>query len=138
MKDDLIFETTHWKVILMDDQTYLGRCVIVLKRKCGDLAEVTEEEMLDFLNLVKILESKARRAFGAVMFNWGCLMNDAYQNTPPDPQVHWHFRPRYDREVTFAGEKFVDTDFGHHYLRGTSRILSDAVRQEIIKALQSS
>jgi len=72
------------------------------------------------------------------MFNWGCLMNDAYQITPPNPQVHFHFRPRYDREVSFAGEKFIDPNFGHHYIREPKRLVSDGIRQKIVKAIQNS
>ena len=138
MGKDLIFETKYWKIILSDDQTYLGRCSAVLKRKCGDLAEVAEDEMLDFLNLIKIFESKVRHVFGAKMFNWTCLMNGAYQKTPPDPQVHFHVRPRYDKEIVFISEKFIDTDFGHHYIRGTYRILSPDIREKIIEAIKNA
>lgn len=103
--------------MLMQEQTYLGRCVIVLKRTCGDLAETTEDEMSDFLTLVRKLENLCRKTFGATMFNWTCLMNNAYQVSPPDPQVHWHFRARYDKSVEVAGKIFTDPNFGHHYLR---------------------
>lgn len=112
-----ILETPLWEVILMEDQRYLGRCVLVLKRSCGDLAELKQEEILDFFDLVKKLEAALRKTFDATMFNWGCLMNDAYQETPPNPQVHWHFRPRYNHPVQFAGQTFTDPNFGHHYLR---------------------
>lgn len=112
-----ILETEHWRVALnKDDQRYLGRSVVVLKRKCGDLAEVTEEEFLDFRAIVGRLESLFRKTFGATMFNWACLMNLAYREVPPNPQVHWHFRPRYNHPVEIAGEKFEDPNFGSHYL----------------------
>lgn len=121
----------------MPDQTYFGRCVVVLKRKCGDLADVTNEEMIDLLeNVVRKLESAFRKAFGATMFNWACLMNNAYQEKPPDPQVHWHLRPRYDRIVEFEGETFVDSDFGHHYERHTERVVGDDIREKIIMKLR--
>jgi len=113
-----IIETPYWEVILMDKQLYLGRSVVVLKRPCGDMAELNQEEILDFFDLVRKLESALRQTFGATMFNWGCLMNDAYRETLPKPQVHWHFRPRYDHAVQFAGQTFADPNFGHHYLRG--------------------
>lgn len=122
-EDIIIFETPYWFVKLMPKQLYLGRCVIVLKRKCGDLAELTQEEVLDFAEVVKKLEGVLRRTFKATMFNWGCLMNDAYQVTPAEPQVHWHFRPRYDQPVEFAGHTFADPNFGHHYLREDNEYL---------------
>lgn len=123
----------------MPDQFYLGRCVIVLKRKCGALADLTKEEVIDFWeNVVKKLEAAFKRSFGAVMFNWTCMMNDAYKNDPPDPQVHWHLRPRYDRVVEFEGETFTDPNFGHHYERHTERVISEDVRRKIIKKLQGN
>jgi len=110
-----IFETKFWKVELNKDQAYLGRCVIFLKRNCGDLADLNKDEILDFLNVVKKLEDKIRISFGATMFNWTCLMNDAYKSDNPKPQVHWHCRPRYKDIIEFEGIKFEDTEFAHHY-----------------------
>jgi len=135
-----LFETTHWKVILMDDQLYLGRSVVVLKRPCGDLAEVTNDEIIDFLALVRQYERLLRVVFGATMFNWACLMNNAYQETPAKPQVHWHVRPRYAAPVHFAGEVFEDPNFGHHYLRedGNRRILSPELLGSIAAGLKSA
>lgn len=128
----LILETTYWKVFLMSDQTYLGRSVVVLKReKCGDLADLTNEEMLDFLQMVKKIENAFRQTFKATMFNWTCLMNWAYKNNPPTPHVHWHFRPRYNHKVEFAGLEFADDKFGEHYERGTDRDVGD-VRKQIV------
>ena len=139
-KGDKIFETTYWQVILMPNQSYLGYCNVSLKRRnCGDLADVTNEEMLDFLQLVKILENTFRKAFDATMFNWTCLMNLAYQDSPPTPHVHWHFRPRYNRKVTFGGVEFVDQLFGQHYAwPPTERILSDKTRKLIIDEILKS
>jgi diadenosine tetraphosphate (Ap4A) HIT family hydrolase len=120
----------------MSDQTYLGRSVVVLKREnCGDLAELTKEEMLDFLELVGRLENAFRKAFNATMFNWSCLMNLAYQNVPPDPHVHWHFRPRYDHTVTFFGLDFIDPNFGKHYDLSTDRDIG-VVRKKITEEVK--
>ncbi len=135
--ESLIFETQYWKVYPSIDQTYLGRSIIFLKREnCGDLADLKPDEIIDFLLLVKKLENACRKAFGAVMFNWACLMNDAYQNVPPDPQVHWHCRPRYNHPVTFAGHEFEDTSFGTHYLRGTNFAVDSSVQRQIISAIK--
>lgn len=134
----LLFETDHWRVNLAEDQRYLGRCYVSLKRSCGDLADVTEEEMLDFLAVVRRFETLMREAFGATMFNWGCLMNNAYQEAEPKPQVHWHVRPRYEKVVTVAGETFEDPNFGHHYLRedGNIRVLPEELLATIATDLR--
>ncbi len=136
---DLIYETDFWRVIVAIDQTYLGRCVIVLKRDCGDLSEVSHEEMLDFLDNVVVKTEKAlRKAFGATLFNWGCLMNNAFQEENPKPQVHWHLRPRYQTAPIVLGEAFTDPNFGHHYERGVERKVTPEVKAEIIKKFREN
>ncbi len=135
--DNLIFETNHYKVILAEDQMYFGRCVVMLKRPCGTLAEVIEEEMLDLLKLIQRFESVFKKEYDATMFNYTCLMNGAYKNTPPNPQVHWHFRPRYDKAVIFQGVEFADPNFAHHYNREPKRILEANLQQSIVNDLRS-
>lgn len=133
---NLVYDTEFWKIILNDDQIYLGRCVVVLKRKCRDLSGLSHEEALDFLdNVVVKMEQSLRESFGADMFNWTCLMNNAYQEESPNPQVHWHLRPRYRKQVGFAGEIFTDPNFGHHYERGAERIVDEKTMKEIIKEI---
>lgn len=137
-----IFETTHWEIALMNKQRYLGRCVVVLKRNCGDLSELTNEEMLDFLAVVRELEDLLRKTFNATMFNWSCLMNAAYRESPPNPQVHWHFRPRYNHPVEFANELFEDPNFGEHYLShsldNAGRIVAPELQAQIVSELRKN
>ncbi len=136
-KDFILFETDFWKVILIDEQSYLGRCVILLKRDCDELSKVLSEEWLDFHeNIVKKLESTFKKVFGATMFNWSCLMNNAYQEKNPKPFVHFHFRPRYNEDVKFAGELFRDPDFGHHYNRSRKNIVSQELLQKIFDEIR--
>ncbi|MBU3923784.1 MAG: HIT family protein, partial [Nanoarchaeota archaeon] len=72
-----LFETKFWRVELNRDQAYLGRCVVVLKRECSSLSLVKEVEMVDFLKVIKKIEKKIRKVFGAENFNWSCLMNNS-------------------------------------------------------------
>ena len=67
-------------------------------------------------------------------------MNNAYQATPPNPQVHWHFKPRYNHPVEFAGEVFEDSNFGHHYLQGPEnrRFVSREVLEQIVAELRKN
>lgn len=132
---EFIFETEHWAVNLGSDQLYLGRSYVTLKRPCGDLADITKEEMLDFLEVVKKLENVFRKTFDATMFNWTCLMNNAYQEENPQPQVHWHFRPRYSHSVELSGKVYKDPNFGHHYLRGKEN--EDNVSNEVLKIINT-
>ncbi len=133
---NFIFESKYWKVFLNPEQSYLGRCVVTLKRHCSSLSQLKSEEWIDFVNLVKKLESLLKKAFGATMFNWSCFLNDAYQNNPPNPHVHWHLRPRYKQSVKFANRWFEDPDFSHHYSRDRKEIVDDKMIKKIIDKIR--
>jgi len=135
---DFIYETKYFRVFLADEQSYLGRCVIALKRHCETLSDLNEEEWLDFAKLVKHLESALKKAFDATMFNWTCLMNDAYKSSKPNPHAHGHFRPRYNHKVKFAGLVFEDTEFGYHYDRTRTLEVSDEVKKKIIQKIKDN
>jgi len=135
--NNYIAETKCWEVYLNPDQYYPGRCVIAAKRDVGEMSLLTDDEWLDFARLAKKIEIGFKKAFDATMFNWTCLMNDAYNNNPPNPHVHWHLRPRYNKTVEFAGIKFEDKEFGHHYARGTDQAVSPEVEEKIIKEVRN-
>lgn len=131
-----LFETKYWSVTLSEDQYYLGRCSVTLKRHCGDLAELTKEEQRNFFEVVKKLENAIRKAFGANLFNWTCLMNSSFKKKPWNPHVHWHVRPRYSKNVEFEGEIFEDKEFGSHYERKTDKKVSEQAIDEIINRIK--
>lgn len=128
---DPILNTQYWQVIIAPDQGYLGRCYVTLKEHKGDLAELTREEWLDYAEIVKKLETAVRSAFGAIVFNWGCLMNNAFQVSPATPHIHWHLIPRYDKTIDFDGMGFIDPLFGHHYDREQSQKVSEETLRRI-------
>jgi len=129
-----LYETKFWKVILRGDQAYLGRCVIVLKRESQEMSDLTPKEWSDFhANVIQKLEPAFKKAFDATMFNWTVIMSSAYKSETPNPQVHWHFRPRYSHDIDFAGEKFVDSEFAHHYDRKRTQLVSMDVLKKIFK-----
>lgn len=131
-----VFETEHWIVTLAgDDQSYLGRAYVKLRRHCGDLADLTESEWNDLQVVIRRYEKAAKAAFGACPFNWACLMNGAFQHANPSPHVHFHVRPRYASSVEFAGERFYDKEFGHHYVRNR-KAPSDEVVGMILNELK--
>ena len=42
-------------------------------------------------------------------------MNSFYKETAPDPHLHIHVRPRYDKPVMLNESIYTDSEFGHHY-----------------------
>jgi len=111
----LLFETEYWRICLAQNQSLLGTCVISLKRHAGDLADLTESELFEFLSVVKKVEASMRLAFEATMFNWSCYMNHSYRESSPNPHVHWWAIPRYNQNVEFGGLTFEDPHFGNPY-----------------------
>jgi len=79
------------------------------------LADLTRDELLEFLEVVKGVEGSTRLAFGASMFNWSCYMNHSYRESPPNPHIHWWAVPRYNHAVEFGGSTFEDPHFGNPY-----------------------
>lgn len=111
----LVSESNYWRIILAPNQSLPGRCVLHLKRHCNDLADITADELLDWLALVKLLESALKIAFDATLSNWSCYMNESYREDSPDPHVHWWAVPRYNHLVRIDSWIFEDPHFGRPY-----------------------
>lgn len=110
---ELIEETPHWMIFLAPSQRYLGTCVVALKRKTHDLSDVEDTEWVNFIDILRRLENSVKLAFKPNLFNWSCFKNMAFRDEDPDPEIHWHFLPRYRYEVEFEGVTFEDPDFGY-------------------------
>lgn len=136
----IIFETPYWKVELADEQLYLGRAYVACKTKRASLSELTDEEFTDLHNAIKKYETLLTKTFGATLFNWACLMNYGYREKPYTPQVHFHVRPRYDKDVVVNGEVFHDPNFGdHNHLTATmSKKVSPETFSKILEVLKSN
>lgn len=138
----LVFESTHWRVTLAPNQSLVGRCVVHLKRHAGNLASLTEDEVVDWLSVVRITEEALRSGFGASSLNWSCLMNHAYRESPTNPHVHWWAVPRYRHPVVVNGVTFEDPHFGspydHHRWQEVSKDVHEAIANTIRGAMQSA
>lgn len=138
----LLSESKYWRICLAPNQSLLGRCVIHLKRHTGDLANLSEDELLEFLDVVKRVEESTKSAFGATMFNWSCYMNHSYRENPPNPHVHWWAVPRYERQVEFGDLTFEDPHFGspydHYRVLEVDRDLKIAIADKLSTNLHSS
>jgi diadenosine tetraphosphate (Ap4A) HIT family hydrolase len=137
--DGYFLTTAYWKVDMVTDQMYLGRLVIKTIKPRVSLPDLTENEQKDFFVLIKKLESFFTEKIGATMFNYSCLMNNAYRDNET-PHVHYHFRPRYKNTVTVLDQEFSDPNFGEHYISPTlvksaPVIVPQDVREFIMKGL---
>lgn len=130
-----VLYTEFWNVFLNPNQAHLGRVYVNLGSHAGALSELTPDEWEDYAELAPRLELGIERVFGATMFNWTCLLNNAFQEEQPKPHVHHHLRPRYDHPVEFAGTIFEDPEFGLHYDRERKLYVPDEVFNAITERL---
>ena len=131
-----VYESRSWSVFLSDEQDYIGRCVLVLKRHCGSMSELTDDEWEELRGLVRRVEACLKTVLGAALCNWSCLMNSFYKAEAPDPHLHIHVRPRYDRPVLLNGNTYSDSEFGHHYAVKKDGRISDRDREAVFARLK--
>ena len=108
-----IYMGKYWEIIYFDKcQDFLGRCIIASKKE--SIPEVTIEEWAELSKLEAELERICKKLFNATMFNFCCLMNNAYRDNTK-PNVHFWFYPRYKEEVKIFDKKFKDIHFGYNF-----------------------
>lgn len=112
----LVLESANWTVYLADIQDYVGRCILVANRHCGNISDLNISEWTELKELIDKLEKFYKEILGADLCNWSCLMNSFHKKISPNPHVHIHVRPRYKQPIIINGRTYVDTEFGHHYI----------------------
>ena len=126
-----VYGSESWSVFLSDEQDYPGRCILVLKRHCNSMSELTDDEWDELRDLVRKVEACLKAVLGATLCNWSCLMNSFYKESAPDPHLHIHVRPRYDQPVMLNGNAYKDSEFGHHYALKKSGAIPDKDKEEV-------
>lgn len=63
--------------------------------------------------LQKEIERVCKKLFNSTMFNFACLMNNAYRDNEK-PHVHFQFIPRYNGERVILNKKYKDKHFGYN------------------------
>lgn len=63
-------------------------------------------------------------------------MNSFYKEPAPDPHLHIHVRPRYDKPVMINGHTYSDGEFGHHYGLNKSAVIPVNDREEVFDRLK--
>lgn len=131
-----VCESKSWSVFLSDEQDYIGRCILVLKRHCNSMSELTDDEWEELRDLVCKVEECLKAVLGATLCNWSCLMNNFYKEAAPNPHLHIHVRPRYDKPVILNGCTYTDSEFGHHYALNKSGVIPAKDKEEVFIRLK--
>lgn len=110
-----LYKTKNWNVIFVKwCQEFPGDCIIASNNNRESLSELTEEEWYELGQLEKELERISTKLFGATMFNFACLMNNAYRDNET-PNVHFHFIPRYKNPTKILNKIYKDKHFGYNF-----------------------
>ncbi|MBW4669961.1 MAG: hypothetical protein KME60_21740 [Cyanomargarita calcarea GSE-NOS-MK-12-04C] len=149
---DYIYETKFWVVLLAWKQIF-PRLVVFAKPNISgifyeNLSQMPIEVIIDFQNnVIKKIEPAFLQLFAGdvkedFVANWFCMMNDAYKEYPPKPQVHWHFKARIRNPIKIAQFQFTDPAFGHFPPRKEEKQLPEIdgtpeERLELIKIIRS-
>ncbi len=108
-----LYKGKYWDVIFGDwCQEFPGYCI--LSGKYESLGEMPSEAWLELGILEKELERVCKKVFGATMFNFTCLMNNAYRDNET-PHVHYHFFPRYKNTLLLFDKEYIDRHFGYNF-----------------------
>lgn len=108
-----LYQGKYWTVVFGDwCQEFIGYSIISAKEE--SLSNLTSEAWVELGQIEKELERVCQKIFGATMFNFSCLMNNAYRDHEK-PHVHFHFMPRYQEEVKLFGKTYHDIHFGYNF-----------------------
>jgi len=129
----LVLATKRHRLVIVQDQLYLGRAAIITQRHVSLMSGMTVSEEVEWRNIVNQYERVCMETFGAICLTEATLMNNAYVKPDPKPHMHSHLRPRYSEPVEFAGMMFKDPNFGHHHLHGPENVR--VVGDEVVEAI---
>ncbi len=101
------------------------------------MSEMNADEWEDLRKLICKVETCLKMVLGAALCNWSCLMNSFYKESEPDPHLHIHVRPRYDKPLMVNGNIYTDSEFGHHYAVKKDGEIPDKDRETVFSRLKN-
>ena len=107
-----LYQGKYWEVVFTDwCQEFPGECIISNNQE--SLSNLNEDEWIELGLIEKELERVCKKLFNATMFNFACLMNNAYRDNEK-PHVHFHFIPRYKDSLKLFNKTYQDRHFGYN------------------------
>ncbi len=108
-----LYKGKYFEVVFVDwCQEFIGQCIISGNKE--NLSDMTSEEWTELGKIEKELERVCKKLFNTTMFNFACLMNNAYRDNEK-PHVHFHFVPRYKDKVYLFNKTYADKHFGYNF-----------------------
>jgi len=94
-----------WTLAVNRNQDLLGKTMVVLRRPCTAVVELTPEEWASLHHELRRVVAALRTLFQPDQLNFAFLMN-------LDAQVHLHVVPRYAGPRKWHGDTFIDANWG--------------------------
>ena len=114
-----LYKGKTWEVVFGEwSQEFIGYSIISCNTE--NLSDLTSDDWAELGKLEKELERVCKKIFGATMFNFSCLMNNAYRDNEK-PHVHFHFMPRYKNEVNLFNKKYIEKTKRYIYKKRETR-----------------
>ena len=108
-----LYKGKYFEIVFEDwCQSFPGACIISGHKE--QLSDMTLEEWQELGILEKELERVCKKVFKATMFNFACLMNNAYRDNEK-PYVHFWFVPRYKEPIKLFNKEYKDRHFGYNF-----------------------
>ena len=137
-----LYKGKSWDVIFVDwCQEFPGDCIVSCDKE--KLSDLTNDDWVELGEIEKELERVTKKLFDATMYNFACLMNNAYRYNEK-PHVHFHFIPRYDGERVIFNKKYKDRHFGYNMwkwalsrFKSQKDIFTKEEKEKIFKMMQN-
>lgn len=115
--------------MLHPNQSYLGRAICYLNTYKEMLTELTEEEYIELLHVIRQYQAALTDLWHPDGWNYAQLGNVV-------PHLHVHFIPRYKSERMWEGAVFTDEHWGNHYAPAPNREENKNVNEKILFAIE--
>lgn len=125
----VVLDNDHWTLVLNENQATLGRAFFALKRHETDVAALTPEEVASLWTFLRETKAALSALFAPDHFNYMFLMNLT-------PHAHFHIFPRYAKSREFAGQEWMDGQYGDHYDPSENCPVDDAAMDALVNALR--
>jgi diadenosine tetraphosphate (Ap4A) HIT family hydrolase len=121
----------YWTLMVHPNQSYLGRAICYLNTYKESLVELTQEEYLELLEIIRKYQTALTKLWRPDGWNYAQLGNVV-------PHLHVHFIPRYKEPRTWEGITFVDERWGKHYAPAPKREEDKPVIEKIRFAIREA
>ena len=91
---DVIVQSAHWRVVLVDDAHYPGFCRVIWNQHIKEMTDLNATQRDELMRVVWQVEAAIRSVMQPHKINVASLGNVV-------PHLHWHVIPRYTDDMHF-------------------------------------